>query len=232
MTNRRDLILTGLALAAVAAGWQIWIRRPVPLVFAEINGLAGWRKVETGNLSVPSGATFLTIGQGQSNTAPLAPDRLESTLYRDPNAHRIAIFSDFFCPFCRRLTARLASRSDLNVNWHELPLLGPASEIAAHASLAADQQGAYAPFVAALARSTFRPTQAHMGRVAESIGLDAVRLVRDMAGPDVADRLAKSQSAAATLGIYGTPGITIGRTLVMGEVTTDELDALIALEKV
>ena len=112
-----------------------------------------------------------------------------------------------------------------------MPLLGPASEIAAKAAVAADLQGQYAGFIEALARGGFRPSAAHMARVAETIGLDGPRLARDMEGKEVADRLMMSRRAAATLGIYGTPGMTIDRTLVIGEVSMDALDRLIALEK-
>ena len=231
MTNRRDLLLIGLGLAGVAGGWQLWVGREQPFAFSDIDHLPGWRRLETGQVTRPNGAALLTIGQGDDPIAALTPDELVGTLYRAGRAPSLAVFSDFFCPFCRSLTARLARRPDLPITWHELPLLGPASEIAAKAAVAADLQGQYAGFIEALARGGFRPSAAHMARVAETIGLDGQRLARDMDGEQVAHRLMMSRRAAATLGIFGTPGMTIDRTLVIGEVSMDALDRLMALEQ-
>ena len=231
MTNRRDLLLLGLGLTGVAAGWQAWVARPQPFDFELIANLPGWRKVSTGALTQPGAATFLTIGQETTSTPRLSPEALDQALYRVPGAPPMAVFSDFFCPFCRTLTARLSRRPDLPVTWHELPLLGPPSEFAARAAVAADLQGAYADFVDALARRGFRPSLAHMESVADGIGIDGMRLRRDMDGPDVAARLTETRRAATTLGVVGTPGLTVGRTLVIGEVELSELDRVIALEK-
>lgn len=229
MTKRRDLLLTGLALAGVAGGWQAWVHRPRPFEFEDMTHLPGWQRLIAGSVSAPVGASFATIGLEDDAVTPLTQSELEPALYRETASPRIAVFSDFFCPFCQRLTAELAGRSELTVNWHELPLLGPSSEIAAQAAIAADLQGAYAPFVVALKQTGFRPTLAHMGRVATSIGLEPERLVGDMTGSRVAERLDTTRRAAATLGVYGTPGMTIERTLIMGEIGPRDLDRLLSV---
>ena len=230
MTNRRDLLLIGAGLAGVAAAWQMWIGRPQPLAFTELEDLPGWRMLEGGQVSAPGGADFLTLGQGTDRIEPLPRADLPAVLYGETDPSTLAVFSDFFCPYCRVLTARLAARPDLSVTWHELPLLGPASEVAARALIATDLQGAYAPFTAALLQRGFRPSRAHMAQVADSIGLDGARLATDMGGPQVATRLMASRRAAAALGVYGTPGLTVGRTLVIGEIDMADLDRLVALE--
>ena len=48
--------------------------------------------------------------------------------------------------------------------------------------------------------------------------------------PAVTARLARNHAAAETLGIWGTPAMTIGKTLVMGDVPDHTLDALLAME--
>ena len=57
----------------------------------------------------------------------------------------------------------------------------------------------------------------------------AERLDADPDGPEVAARLAKNHAAAKTLGIWGTPAFTIGRTLVMGDVPRGTLETLLTL---
>lgn len=49
-------------------------------------------------------------------------------------------------------------------------------------------------------------------------------------GPEVAARLARNHAAAETLGIWGTPAMTIGTTLVMGDVPSDQLDRLLEMD--
>ena len=52
-------------------------------------------------------------------------------------------------------------------------------------------------------------------------------------GPDspaVAAQLARNHAAAETLGIWGTPAMTIGRTLVMGDLSDQRLDRLLAMD--
>ena len=226
MTKRRDLLLGSLALAGVAVGWQAFVRRPRRFDFRAIPGAPGWVMAETGDISAPSSTAFLTLGQGDEPPAPLSPDRLGEVLYRGRSPEHIAVFSDFFCPFCRTLTTRLASRLDIPVIWHELPLLGPPSVIAARAAVAADLQGGYAAFVAALSDSGFRPTPTHMGIVATAAGLDGDRLKRDIEGPEVAGRLHATRRAAEALGIYGTPAIAAGRRVVLGDISLTELNML------
>ncbi len=226
MTKRRDLLLGTLALVSIAAGWQVFVVRPRQFDFRAIPSAPGWVMAETGDISAPSSTAFLTLGQGDEPPAPLPPDRLGEVLYRGRSPEHIAVFSDFFCPFCRTLTKRLASRPDIPVVWHELPLLGPPSVIAARAAIAADLQGGYAAFVAALSDRGFRPTPTHMGIVATAAGLDGERLERDIEAPEVAGRLLVTRRAAETLGIYGTPAIAAGRRVVLGDISLAELDIL------
>ena len=168
---------------------------------------------------------------------PLAPGALCAALFGPeplpPGTVPVASFSDYYCPYCRDLTVRLAARGapGLRIAWHELPLLGDASEAAARAALAADLQGAYPAFQARLLRAAFQPTEAYLADLGTSLGLDTPRLVADARGEEVARRLAISSRAAATLGISATPAVVVGRTLVSGAIPDDRLDALIALER-
>ncbi|QMU58708.1 MAG: thioredoxin domain-containing protein [Boseongicola sp.] len=240
--SRRNLLLGLGTFALVGGGWQAWIRRPRALEFTDIDGLPGWRQTVLDGMSVSrsglSGVAFAGLDSSADQTDPLPANRLCRTLFEHdiPGKVPVAAFSDFFCPYCRVLTGRLAERasdpaSDISISWHELPLLGPSSIVAAKAAIAADLQGGYAEFQARLMGGTFRPTARYLTDSASSAGLQAGKLILDMDGQIVTGRLSRSRAAARTLGIFGTPAIVVGRTLVMGEISDRDLDTLIEMER-
>lgn len=235
-TNRRDLLGLGAGLVAVATGWQLWLGREKPLVFEPIAGLPGWRRIAfdsvTGTAGSPADAIFLGIGASET-LPPILPAALCATLY--PSKGKgipAAIFTDVNCPNCASLEAKLKARSALlALNWHDLPLLGPTSENAARAMTAGDLQPNGTAFrQAVLNTQPGRLMPAVLSRLAAQSGLNGQRLLADMASEDVSAILKTTRRAADTLGVWGTPGFTIGRTFVLGDVREDVLDQLIAQE--
>ena len=230
-----------LAGAALLALPLLAIRARAPreeaFAFADIHGAPGFRRLDAGAVSTPSGDLFVGLREpgAPPPPQPLPAAALCAALFGSPPAGTVpvAAFSDYYCPYCRDLTVRLAARSDpgLHLVWHELPLLGDASEAAARAALAADLQGAYPAFQARLLRAAFQPTEAYLADLAGSLGLDPARLIADARGDTVARRLALSARAAATLGIGGTPALVVGRTRVSGAISDARLDALLARER-
>jgi len=241
-TSRRDLLLGLGGLAVVVGGWQAWVRRPRAMTFEPIPSLPGWRLTVFEGVSAPRGglsttAAFAGIGNDEPGSGTLPLVQLCRTLFKETGDGKIpvAAFSDFFCPYCRTLTGRLAARatdpaSKIALTWHELPLLGPSSVIAARAAVAADLQGRYPEFQAELTGTQFRPTTRHIADTAQAAGARPGKLLLDMDDQIVASRLARSRSAAQTLGIYGTPALVVGRTLVIGEISEKHLDELLVLE--
>ena len=231
-----------MALGGIAWGWQRFgVRSPQP-GFVAIEGLPGWRRVEYEGVSLSgssaTSAVLVGIGEPEPSLDPLPTSALCDALYGSQFGLSlpVAMFSDFFCPYCREVSARIAARaadpaSKLSLTWHELPLLGPSSELAAKAALAADLQGGYADFQARLFATPFRPSPAHLASTAEAVGLDAGKLISDMDGAQVAQRLTNTGRAAETLGIWATPAMTIGRTLVTGAVSDAALSSIIADER-
>ena len=229
--KRRDLLAVG-GLVALAAGWQVFgVRRP-GLEFREMAAAPGWRFAAVGGVSGVSGADLMTIGLEQGPDA-LPGDALDAVVHRDrvDGAVSVAVFSDFFCPYCRGLIGRLGARTSsprIAISWHELPLLGPQSIIVARAAEAAGLQGGYAAFYRQMLADGFRPSPAWIARVAEAAGLDGARVRRDMDGDAVAARLLASARAARTLGFIGTPGLAVGRSAVLGALGTDQMEDLIS----
>ncbi|MEP4197255.1 MAG: DsbA family protein [Aliishimia sp.] len=234
--GRRELLL-GAGLFALAAGWQKWGVRPKAIDFSAIKGAPGWQFGSAGSFSGSAGSTLVGIRMpGDPIYQPFTASDLDQAVFRDtrrPGHVPIAIFSDFFCPFCRILFARLVERSQedgprVTIAWHEHPLLGPNSHFAARAAEAAALQGAYAPFQDALVRTGLRPVPAAMARIAESIGLDGGQLMHDMDGDRVAARLASSARAAQQLGVFATPGLVIGKRVVLGAIERPAMEDLIS----
>ena len=101
---------------------------------------------------------------------------------------------------------------------------------AAKAALAADRQGAYVAFHKQLMRSRFVPDDVFLREIAISIGIDGTQMLADMEGPEVAERLERSDAVAGVLAFPGTPAVVVGRTVILGAVDDATLRAVIAAE--
>ena len=229
---------TILMLGAVALGlWGVnrLLNRSGPLEFSDIPGAPGFRMLRTGEVS--GGIVDPLIGLDAARPAPpeIADAALCGTLFAASGGGvPVASFSDYYCPYCRVLTRELSARAQagrITVTWHELPLLGETSEIAARAALAADMQGAYPEIHARLMRSRVVATDAYLRDLAGAAGLDPGRFIRDARSAAVQRRIDQARGLAARFGFFGTPALVIGRTAVLGAVSTDTLDRLIADEE-
>ena len=232
--GRRSVLI--LAAAGVAAlGANRLFNRPDPADYEDVPGAPGFRMLRLGEVS---GAGFdPLIGLDAPRPAPRAiPDALLCGLLFTASGQGVPVasFSDYFCPYCRVLTRELSAREaagEIAVTWHELPLLGETSELAARAALAADMQGAYPAIHARLMRSRVVASDAYLWTLAEGAGLDPTRFVRDAQSLAVQDRIETARGLAARFGFFGTPALVIGRTAVLGAIAPETLDRLIAEER-
>ncbi len=126
-----------------------------------------------------------------------------------------------------------AARQDgeIDIIWHDWPILGRASLLAARAALAAEMQGGRDAMHARLLRSAFEPNGAWLTSVSASLGLDAARLIADMDGPFVMARLSRAAALARLFGFRGTPSLVAGRSALEGAAPRRSLAALFALER-
>lgn len=229
--------MLGAGLVGLAGAWQVWGVRSAALSFRALSGAPGWSFAMSGGISGALDPTFVGIQTPDSVAyAPFTPDALQHAVYGDTRRSGhvpMAVFSDYFCPYCRVIFARLLNRLQLRdipitVAWHELPLLRAESHFAARASVAAARQGGYEAFHAALIAQGLRPVPAAMGRLADQVGLDGARLIADMESASVAAQLAASARAAQQLGIFATPGVVIGQKVVLGALDAPQMEGLIA----
>ncbi|MDX1604945.1 MAG: DsbA family protein [Candidatus Competibacterales bacterium] len=141
-------------------------------------------------------------------------------------------FMDYNCGYCRRVFPAIQQLAeddgDLRILFKEFPILGPGSEIASRAALAAREQGLYSEFHNALMSADQRLEEPQVMAIAREVGLDTDQLRRDMQSPEIDAIIQRNQALARDLGINGTPGFIIGDEIVRGATSLDHLKQLVA----
>lgn len=141
-------------------------------------------------------------------------------------------FFDYNCPYCRKAAPGMqqAVKDDpkLKVVFKEWPILGPGSEFAAKAALAAHKQGKYEAFHHALMGFSGRVSEGSTLTIAGDVGLDVERLKRDMEDPAIADAIERNRALANDLRITGTPTFVVGDEIIRGLVDLATLKRFIA----
>ncbi len=240
MISRRALAAVlgvgALAVAGYRSGVLGRLMPQKPLPFAPMKDLAGFRVLRTGSITA-GGVPLFGLDTEKPAGLVAAEKRISSdfcaALFGDtiaPGRVPMAYFFDYQCPICRRLTPRLRALQGVSIAWHDLAGLGPASETAARATIAAGFQGAYDTFHDRLMRARFQATDGYVAQLADGLGLDSDRLLRDMQSPAVGERMWLSRALANRLGMVGTPGLVIGRSVVIGDLNDGDLARIIAGE--
>jgi protein-disulfide isomerase len=141
-------------------------------------------------------------------------------------------FFDYNCGYCKTMFPSLMDvlEEDGNVRLvlKELPILGPASEVAAKAALAARKQGKYGEFHRALITHRGSLTEPVIYQVALDTGLNVDRLRADMKDKGIADIIARNRDLARELQVTGTPALFISENFFPGAMSKDNLKAAIA----
>ena len=145
----------------------------------------------------------------------------------------IVEFFDYACGYCkstfRHLDAVLQEDDNIRLVVKEFPILGPGSQLAARASLAAWEQGSdvYWLFRRALMYHSGSLTQEVLDQVGQSVGLDIDRLHRDMESEDIQRMIDDNYALARDLNINGTPAFFIGDVFIPGAINEQTLQELI-----
>ena len=235
-----QLAVLGGVIGAAYGGTALLRRLTEPdLAFEPIPDLPGFRWVEGGAIS--GGATALAVLRPRDGddevSVRLSNAAICTALFGpapDPARVQIAYFTDYRCFYCRTVSPMLAAlekEGGVQITWHELPLLGQISDIAARAALAAREQGAYDIFHKRLMGAQAVPNPPYLRQLAEEAGIDGARLLRDMNRRPVLSQIMLSFALAKRFGFIGTPAMVIGRTAVMGGIDRRMLDRLIEAEQ-
>ena len=246
--SRRGVLLAGFALAGGYAAFRHGVpalrSRWTDLEFTALDRPEGFRRIAGGETSAGGFDPFVGLDRRPEGLpdpdAVNVEDDLCAALFAgwsgEAGVVPVASFSDYNCAICRITTRRLSGLREVTegtaqVTWHELPILGETSLLAARAALAADRQGAYAAFHDRLLRSPFQATPEYLDVVAADLGLDRDRLAADMQGEAVSTRIARGLALRDLFGFPGTPAIVVGRTVVEGDVDERTLARLIETER-
>lgn len=140
-------------------------------------------------------------------------------------------FFDYACGYCRRAKADvdrlLREDPKLKVVWREWPVLGPPSETAAQASLAAAEAGRYRAFHDRLF-ALGGPDAANVEQARLSAGV-APEAVARMTDSEAARReLGKNYELARAIGATGTPTFVVGDRVLQGAVGYEALKDAVA----
>jgi protein-disulfide isomerase len=144
----------------------------------------------------------------------------------------IVEFFDYRCPYCKQVEpsveAMLRQDPNLRLIYKEFPILGPVSVTAAYAALAAQRQGKYDAFHAAMMEARGNITDDTVYRIAASVGLDIDKLKRDMASREFAQQIMENLKLANALDLRGTPAFVIGDKVVPGAADIATLKSMVA----
>ena len=130
-------------------------------------------------------------------------------------------FFDYACGYCRKSNADvdrlLREDPKLKVVWREWPVLGPDSEAAARASLAAARAGRFKAFYDRL-YAAGRPDPDALAKARAAVGLGA-----DLPAAEADLELARNFQLARNLEATGTPTFVVGDQILQGAVGYEAL---------
>lgn len=145
---------------------------------------------------------------------------------------RLAVFSDYRCPACRRafpaLDAALRDDGDVRILYKDWPIFGASSERAARVALASAAQGIYPAVHRRLMTDGRRIDDAVLRDVVTDAGGDWARADDASRAPEIAARLRSTAREAAAIGLPGTPAYLAGSLLVVGAIDRDDFARLFA----
>ena len=222
--------LSKIVLATVIAAFSFTTVAAQELNEADIKRLALEAILEKPEILIEA----LSILQERENAALVEAQSTALTELRDDFEQNAPIFGnldgsvtlveffDYNCGYCRRaapeVKAVLETSKDVRIVYREFPILGPGSEVAARASLAARNQGKYQQFHEAMMALNGQAVEASVMKIAGDVGLDLEVLKTDMQSDLVNEHIAASLRLAEALGITGTPTFVLGDEIIPGVI--------------
>jgi len=141
-------------------------------------------------------------------------------------------FVDYNCGYCKKSSDAVAQlmEKDKNVRFvfKELPILGDSSKDAAKWALAANKQSKYAEYHLELMKNRRPITTVVLKSIADSIGLDSLKLEKDTKSEDVEKQIDKDYNLAVKMSLTGTPVFVIGDEIHFGALDYDTLTEKVA----
>ena len=144
----------------------------------------------------------------------------------------VVVFFDYACPYSRQGHAdviRLAAADPgVRIVYRDFPVLSPASEEAAMASLSAAQQGHYERFHNAMFETPGKVAHERTIAMVRTAGLNEMQTAKDLAAPALKAEIKKNLELGRALGLTGTPSYVVGNQILSGAVGYDKLKEAVA----
>ena len=137
-------------------------------------------------------------------------------------------FFDYNCGYCKLMFPKVWEyvQNDGNIRWvlKDMPSLGPTSDLAARAGLAAEKQGKYFEMHQAMITHKGSLTEEDIVSYAKSVGLDMKKFDKDRKDKSLDNVLNANRVLANQFEFYGIPDFIIGDFISHGAMMGDELD--------
>jgi Na+/H+ antiporter NhaA len=203
-----------LLIAALAFdGLQLQRAKAGVLGAAVASSLVSWLVFRATDLLPPGLRARALLGSSGAIVDLADPVDLERDHVRGPESALVTLveYGDLECPYCNQaepvIRDLLADFGDLRYVWRHLPLddVHPHARLAAEATEAAGEQGAFWEMHDLLFEHQDALRKADLVRYAEELGLDVARFVDDLRERRYADRVSSDVDGADLSGVSGTP---------------------------
>ena len=143
----------------------------------------------------------------------------------------IVEFVDYNCGYCKKtlptISKLLKNFDNIQIVFVDYPILSESSEIAARASLAANEQNAYFEYHTIMLNNTKPINDNFLYKVAEKLSLDIEKFKTDISSDKIKNNIIKNMKFASSLKIRGTPTFIIGKQILPGAYDYDKLKEII-----
>ncbi len=148
------------------------------------------------------------------------------------NGKQIIIeFVDYNCGYCKKtlptISKLMKNFDNIQIVFIDFPILSESSEIAARASLAANEQNAYFEYHTILLNNTESINEDFLYKVARELSLDIEKFKKDISSEKIKSNIMQNINFANSLKIRGTPTFIIGKQILPGAYDYEKLKEII-----
>ena len=140
-------------------------------------------------------------------------------------------FVDYNCGYCKKtlptISKLMKNFDNIQIVFIDYPILSESSEIAARASLAANEQNAYFEYHTILLNNTKSINENILYKIAKELSLDIEKFKKDMSSEKIKNNIIKNIKFANSLKIRGTPTFIIGKQILPGAYDYEKLKKII-----
>ena len=140
-------------------------------------------------------------------------------------------FVDYNCGYCKKTLSTISKLmknfDNIQIVFIDYPILSETSEIAARASLAANEQNAYFEYHSILLNNTKSINENILYKIAKELSLDIEKFKKDISSEKIKNNIIKNIKFANSLKIKGTPTFIIGKQILPGAYDYEKLKKII-----